>query len=100
MTFLINREDRPQAKHVRARFHLQRGLRKRELIFNDQRTFGWLSIEDSIEGIPTSAQHIAPDPFDALFDKSIFPVVSIFNPVTGKNLPLLLPIIVGLISPF
>jgi formamidopyrimidine-DNA glycosylase len=67
--FLINREDRPKAKHVRAQFNLQRGLRKRELIFNDQRTFGWLSIEESVAGIPTSALHIAPDPFDALFDK-------------------------------
>ena len=68
--FLINRDDRPQAKHVRAHFQLKRGLRNREMIFNDQRTFGWLSIEESIEGIPTSALHIAPDPFDELFDKS------------------------------
>jgi len=68
--FLINRDDHPQAKHVRAQFQLRRGLRNRELIFNDQRTFGWLSIEESFEGIPTSALHIAPDPFDALFDKS------------------------------
>jgi formamidopyrimidine-DNA glycosylase len=69
--FLINRNDRPQAKHVRAQFHLKRGMRTRELIFNDQRTFGWLSIEESIEGIPTSAQHIAPDPFDTHFDKGV-----------------------------
>jgi formamidopyrimidine-DNA glycosylase len=68
--FLINRDDRPQAKHVRAQFNLQRGLRKRELIFNDQRTFGWLSIEESVAGIPMSALHIAPDPFDDLFDKA------------------------------
>lgn len=68
--FLIHRYDRPQAKHIRAQFQLKRGLRNRELIFNDQRTFGWLSIEESVDGIPTSAQHIAPDPFDALFDKS------------------------------
>lgn len=68
--FLINRKDRPEAKHVRAQFQLKRALRNRELIFNDQRTFGWLSIEETIEGIPTSALHIAPDPFDALFDKT------------------------------
>jgi formamidopyrimidine-DNA glycosylase len=68
--FLINRDDRPQAKHIRAQFQLKRGLRNRQLIFNDQRTFGWLSIEESVEGVPTSALHIAPDPFDALFDKS------------------------------
>jgi formamidopyrimidine-DNA glycosylase len=67
--FLIHLNDRPKAKHIRAQFQLKRGLRNRELIFNDQRTFGWLSIEESINGIPTSAQHIAPDPFDALFDK-------------------------------
>jgi formamidopyrimidine-DNA glycosylase len=68
--FLINRTDRPEAKHVRAQFQLKRALRNRELIFNDQRTFGWLSIEETIKGIPTSARHIAPDPFDADFDKS------------------------------
>lgn len=68
--FLINRTDRPEAKHVRAQFQLKRALRNRELIFNDQRTFGWLSIEETIEGIPTSAHHIAPDPFGADFNKS------------------------------
>lgn len=67
--FLIHLDNRPKAKHIRAQFQLKRGLRNRELIFNDQRTFGWLSIEESVDGIPTSAQHIAPDPFDALFDK-------------------------------
>lgn len=68
--FLINQKDRPGAKHVRAQFNLRRGLRSRELIFNDQRTFGWLSIEETAQGIPTSARHIAPDPFDSNFDKS------------------------------
>jgi formamidopyrimidine-DNA glycosylase len=68
--FLINQKDRPGAKHIRAQFNLRRGLRSRELIFNDQRTFGWLSIEETAQGIPTSARHIAPDPFDSNFDKS------------------------------
>ncbi len=68
--FLIKQKDRPGAKHVRAQFNLKRGLRSRELIFNDQRTFGWLSIEETAQGIPTSARHIAPDPFDSNFDKS------------------------------
>jgi formamidopyrimidine-DNA glycosylase len=68
--FLINQKDRPGAKHVRAQFNLRRGLRSRELIFNDQRTFGWLSVEETAQGIPTSARHIAPDPFDSNFDKS------------------------------
>ncbi len=67
--FLIGQTDRPAAKHVRASFSLQRGLRKRELIFTDQRTFGWLSVEPIIDGVPLPAVHIARDPFDPAFDK-------------------------------
>ena len=66
--FLIRASDRPAARHVRAEVALSRGLRKRSLVFNDQRTFGWLSIEQTKEGTPTSAQHIARDPFDPSFD--------------------------------
>lgn len=66
--FLIPSRDRPAARHVRAEFALSRGLRKRSLVFNDQRTFGWLSVEQTVGGIPTSAQHIANDPFDLTFD--------------------------------
>jgi formamidopyrimidine-DNA glycosylase len=66
--FLFHEAGKPRAKHARATFQLMRGLRKRELIFNDQRTFGWLSIEECIDGIPTSAQHIALDPFETGFD--------------------------------
>ena len=66
--FLIISRDRPEARHVRAEFTLSRGLRKRSLVFNDQRTFGWLSVEQTKDGIPTSAQHIARDPFDPSFD--------------------------------
>lgn len=66
--FLINSGDRPAARHVRAQFALSRGSRKRSLVFNDQRTFGWLSVEQTSGGIPTSAQHIASDPFDPSFD--------------------------------
>ena len=68
--FLIERKDRPSAKHVRAKFDLKKNLRQRELVFNDQRTFGWVSVEEVNDGIPTSAQHIAPDPFDAKFDRA------------------------------
>ena len=68
--FLIHQKDRPAAKHVRAKFDLSRNLRKRELVFNDQRTFGWVSVEELSNGIPTSAQHIATDPFDPQFDRS------------------------------
>lgn len=68
--FLIHQKDRPLARHVRARFALQKSLRNLELVFNDQRTFGWLSVEETTDNIPTSAQHIAPDPFDPAFDKA------------------------------
>lgn len=67
--FLIHQKDRPQASHIRAQFQLKKPLRNLELVFNDQRTFGWLSIEELTDNVPTSAQHIAPDPFDSLFDK-------------------------------
>jgi formamidopyrimidine-DNA glycosylase len=67
--FLFHQKDKPRAKHVRAQFQLKKPLRTLELVFNDQRTFGWLSIEETTDNIPTSALHIAPDPFDPLFDK-------------------------------
>ena len=73
--FLIHQKDRPKATHIRAQFQLKKPLRNLELVFNDQRTFGWLSIEELTNKVPTSAQHIAPDPFDPLFDK----------PATVKN---------------
>ncbi len=66
--FLIEQKDRPAAKHVRAHFALKKSLRKLDLVFNDQRTFGWLSVEEVTGGVPQSAQHIARDPFDPDFD--------------------------------
>jgi formamidopyrimidine-DNA glycosylase len=66
--FLIAQKDRPAAKHVRAQFALKKSLRNRDLVFNDQRTFGWLSVEQLTDGVPSSAQHIALDPFDPSFD--------------------------------
>ena len=68
--FLIHQSDRPKATHIRAQFTLAKPLRTKELVFNDQRTFGWLSVEETTNNVPTSAQHIAPDPFDPLFDKA------------------------------
>ena len=67
--FLLHQGNRPDAKHIRARFNLTKGLRKKDLLFNDQRTFGWLSIEETENGIPTSVQHIARDPFDSEFNR-------------------------------
>ena len=66
--FLINSQDRPTPKHIRANFELRKGLRRKELHFNDQRTFGWLSVENLIDGVAQSARHIALDPFDENFD--------------------------------
>lgn len=67
--FLINQKDRPRPTHIRAQFQLKKPLRTLDLVFNDQRTFGWLSLEETTNGIPTSALHIATDPFDPLFDR-------------------------------
>jgi formamidopyrimidine-DNA glycosylase len=67
--FLFLDKSRPAPGHVRASFELKRGFKRQELVFSDQRTFGWLSVEELIDGVPTSAQHIAIDPFDAAFDR-------------------------------
>jgi formamidopyrimidine-DNA glycosylase len=68
--FLVARKDRPVPGHVRARFTLKRGLKSHELVFSDQRTFGWLSVEELTDGVPQSALHIAIDPFDPAFDRA------------------------------
>jgi formamidopyrimidine-DNA glycosylase len=68
--FLVSRKDRPPSSHIRAHFRLSRGLNNIDVVFNDRRTFGWLSIEQLTDGIPQSALHIAFDPFDTLFDRS------------------------------
>lgn len=68
--FLVSQKDRPLPGHVRARFQLSRRFEKQEVEFNDRRTFGWLSVEQLIEGIPQSALHIAVDPFDTSFDRA------------------------------
>lgn len=68
--FLLSSRDRPRPKHVRAEFDLIKGRQKRSVVFNDQRTFGWLSIERTVDGVPRSVVHIAKDPFDPSFDKS------------------------------
>ena len=68
--FLVSQKDRPTPGHIRAHFRLSRGFNKREVVFNDRRTFGWLSVEKLTNGIPQSALHIAVDPFDASFDRT------------------------------
>ena len=68
--FVVSKKDRPTPGHIRAHFRLSRGFNKQEVVFNDRRTFGWLSVEQLTNGIPKSALHIAVDPFDALFDRT------------------------------
>jgi formamidopyrimidine-DNA glycosylase len=68
--FLVSQTDRPAPSHIRAHFRLSRGFTNREVVFNDVRTFGWLSIEKLTNGIPQSALHIAVDPFDTKFDRT------------------------------
>jgi formamidopyrimidine-DNA glycosylase len=40
-----------------------------ELRFVDQRTFGGLSVEDVVDGLPIAVAHIARDPMDPCFDR-------------------------------
>ena len=54
-------------KHLRVRFEFADG--GAELRFVDQRTFGGLSVEDVVDGLPASIAHIARDPLDPLFDR-------------------------------
>lgn len=68
--FIIQEKKASDEKHLRARIDC--GDRRRELRFIDQRTFGWLAIdqlvfEDGVE-VPTSFQRIARDIFDPKFD--------------------------------
>ena len=68
--FLVSQKNRPAPSHIRAHFRLSRGFTNREVMFNDVRTFGWLSIERLTKDIPQSVLHIAVDPFDTNFDRT------------------------------
>jgi formamidopyrimidine-DNA glycosylase len=52
--------------HLRVRFQFLDG--GPELRFIDQRTFGGLSVEDAVDGVPLPVAHIALDPLDPSFD--------------------------------
>lgn len=62
--FLIQPKRVNPEKHLRARFDLGNF----ELRFVDQRTFGWVAIDQTIDGVPALASHISRDPFDPDFD--------------------------------
>ncbi|MEY3434346.1 MAG: hypothetical protein RL057_726 [Actinomycetota bacterium] len=68
--FLIKPKKEDDEKHLRVRIDC--GDRKNEIRFIDQRTFGWVAIDDLVEEdgekIPRSFARIAPDIFDAKFD--------------------------------
>jgi formamidopyrimidine-DNA glycosylase len=58
-------------KHMRAQFGLSAGRFGKagnQIRFVDQRTFGWVSVEEYVGDVPRSVSHIALDPFEAKFD--------------------------------
>ena len=67
---LVQPSSAPIQNHMRARLSLSSRLGKGrdEIRFIDQRTFGWLSIEEQNKGIPRCVEHIAFDPFEVEFD--------------------------------
>ena len=68
---LVQPKESQAHKHLRASFLLSGNKFSRaqnEIRFVDQRTFGWVSIEEYLGGVPTSVAHIAIDPFEDNFD--------------------------------
>ncbi len=63
--FLLN-PDNP--RHPRVKLILAKGQKIKTLIYDDQRTFGWLKLEPRNNSIPKSVSHIALDPFDSKFN--------------------------------
>jgi formamidopyrimidine-DNA glycosylase len=58
-------------KHMRAQFGLSAGRFSKasnQIRFVDQRTFGWVSVEEYVGDVPSSVSHIALDPFEEKFD--------------------------------
>ncbi|WP_330298780.1 bifunctional DNA-formamidopyrimidine glycosylase/DNA-(apurinic or apyrimidinic site) lyase [Streptomyces sp. NBC_00503] len=76
---LVQPEDAPDEKHlrIRVRFRDDAGT---ELRFVDQRTFGGMSLHESVahgtdgyeDGLPETIAHIARDPLDPLFDEAAY----------------------------
>lgn len=67
---LVQKEKSLPQPHLRAKFGLS-GNRKSnqdQIRFIDQRTFGWLSVEQTVNGIPVSVREIAYDPFEKDFN--------------------------------
>ena len=70
--FIIQEKKAPDERHLRVRIDC--GDRRRELRFIDQRTFGWVAIDqlvpDAGSEIPISFTRIARDIFDPEFDRA------------------------------
>jgi len=65
---LVEPADAPLEKHCHARFDFTDG--GPQLRFVDQRTFGGLALSPlGPGGIPLAVAHIAPDPFEAVYDQ-------------------------------
>jgi formamidopyrimidine-DNA glycosylase len=68
--FIIQEKRKEAEKHLRIRIDC--GDRKKEIRFVDQRTFGWMAIDDLVEEngilLPRSFSRIARDIFDPQFD--------------------------------
>lgn len=64
--FKIQKADSEYESHLRAKFQLSNS---KELRFIDQRTFGWLAVDQLKDELPRLVSHIARDLFDPEFDK-------------------------------
>ncbi|MFF9482280.1 bifunctional DNA-formamidopyrimidine glycosylase/DNA-(apurinic or apyrimidinic site) lyase [Streptomyces sp. NPDC014733] len=80
---LVQPQDAPDEKHLRIRVRFDDSVTPppedaagTELRFVDQRTFGGLSLHDTVPGdtdqLPDAIAHIARDPLDAAFDDAAF----------------------------
>ncbi|MFE2151649.1 bifunctional DNA-formamidopyrimidine glycosylase/DNA-(apurinic or apyrimidinic site) lyase [Streptomyces lavendulae] len=72
---LVQPADAPDEKHLRIRIRFDDDAGT-ELRFVDQRTFGGLSLHETVpgsaEGLPDVIAHIARDPLDPLFDEGAY----------------------------
>ncbi|MFW5468991.1 bifunctional DNA-formamidopyrimidine glycosylase/DNA-(apurinic or apyrimidinic site) lyase [Knoellia sp. CPCC 206435] len=65
---LVEASDAPDEKHLHARFTFADA--GPELRFVDQRTFGGFALDDlGDDGVPHQIRHIAPDPFEPVYDQ-------------------------------
>jgi formamidopyrimidine-DNA glycosylase len=67
---LVLPPETPDGPHLRARLAFTDG--GRELRYVDQRTFGGLSVEPMVHGVPAVVAHIGRDPLDPEFDLVAF----------------------------